>query len=482
MVGCLEKVKSLSLAIDGWHGAHEHTERASMPKTMNQELFTWSARRLAQAMAARELRAETLVRALIERSAELNPVLQVWSSFDEAKALRGAKDLDRQASQRSPRGPLHGLPLAVKDIIDVAGLPTEFGSPIFRGHVSDSDAACVALTRAAGAHVMGKTVTTELANFTPAATRNPLNPAHTPGGSSSGSAAAVAAGIVPLALGTQTAGSVIRPAAYCGIAAYKPSPRRVPRSGVKLNADTLDEVGVFARDVADAALLAEVLTGMRLPVEDSALLPAPRIGVTLTPKATAASTATVAMVARCAKRLAAAGATVADARWPASMGDLFEAQRIIQAFETARALAPEWRYRRDLLSKALAAFVEDGQRIAAKDYVQALAVVHGAQASLEDLFGGFDVLITPAAPSAAPLGLSSTGDPVFNRPWQALGCPCIALRSGETEAVAVAVVVAGRGASHDGLGLPLGLQVVARLQDDARLFAASAWIEAALAR
>ena len=429
---------------------------------MTQPLHRWSAVRLLRALATRELSATALATALIERSQAIDPALHAWAWFEPQAALRSARALDRGPL----RGPLHGLPLAVKDIIDSAGVPTEYGSPIYAGHVPALDAACVSIAQSAGAWLLGKTVTTEFANMTPAATRNPHRAEHTPGGSSSGSAAAVAAGLAPVALGTQTAGSIIRPAAFCGIVGYKPSrERRIARAGVKLNSDTLDEVGVFARSVDDAALLGLALSGrpgQPLPSEQAF---APRIGVTLTSRADAASPEMTAMVLASAERLSAAGATVRDAAWPASFDALFDAQRVVQLCETARALAPEWLYRRKQLSAQLAAFLAEGVRIDGRAYTQAMSAARAARAALDQtLFDGLDVIITPAAPGAAPRGLSSTGDPLFNRPWQLLGCGCIA-------------IPAGRG----GRGLPLGLQGVGRPGDDGRLLAAAAWIEARLA-
>jgi amidase len=422
---------------------------------MKTPLHRWSTVQLVRAVAARELTAATLAEALIERSAALDPQLQAWVGFDAAAARRRARAADRGAGN----GALHGLPIGVKDIIDTAGIATAYGSPIYAGHVPAVDAACVALARAAGAWVLGKMVSTEFANMQPAATRNPHGLAHTPGGSSSGSAAAVAAGLVPLALGTQTAGSLIRPAAFCGIVAYKPSPRRIPRSGVKGNSDTLDEVGVLARSVDDAALLAGVLRGDASAALPSARAFVPRIGVALTSRAAALSADMLAMVAAAASRLGAAGARVADAAWPPAFDALFEAQRTVQLFETARALTPEVQYRRDLLSPLLRAFLDEGRRVPPAAYAQALAAGRDAASAIDLLFGDAEVLITPAAPGAAPRSLASTGDPLFNRPWQLLGCPCIALPGGV-----------------DGAGMPLGLQVVGRPHDDDRVFAAAAWI------
>lgn len=427
-----------------------------MTPALTEPLHRWSAVRLARALATRELTASALAEALIERSAALEPRLHAWAWFDAASAREQARVLDRGVASHS----LHGLPVAVKDNIDTAGIPTAYGSPIYAGHVPAADAACVALARAAGAWVLGKTVATEFANMTPGPTRNPHGSAHTPGGSSSGSAAAVAAGLAPLALGTQTAGSVIRPAAFCGIVGYKPSSRRIARAGVKANADTLDEVGVLARSVDDAALLAHVLCCRAEATLPSAQGFAPRIGVTLTSRASSLSADMLAMIATSARRLSAAGARVHDVvRWPAAFDALFEAQRTVQWFETARALAPEFQYRRADLSPALASFLEEGHRVEPAAYAAALACGRTASRAIEALFADVDVLITPAAPGAAPSDLSTTGDPVFNRPWQLLDCPCVSLPGGV-----------------DPAGLPLGLQVVARPHDDDKAFAAAAWI------
>ncbi len=422
-------------------------------------LHRWSAVRLVRAMAERELTAAELAEALIERSAAHEPKLQVWTGFD-AHAVRQRA----QAQDRAPRGgALYGLPIAVKDNIDTAALPTAYGSPIYAGHVPAVDAACVALARVAGAWVLGKTVATEFANMVPAATRNPHHLGHTPGGSSSGSAAAVAAGLAPLALGTQTAGSVIRPAAFCGIFGYKPSPRRIPRAGVKPNADTLDEVGVLARSIDDAALLAQVLSGRgdaRLPSMQAF---APRIGATLTSRPQALSAAMTSMLGASAQRLSAAGAAVRDVALPSTFDALFDAQRVVQQFETARALAPELQYRRAQLSPMLATYLDEALRVDGVAYAAALACGRAAGDAIESLFAGVDVLLAPAATGAAPRGFASTGDPLCSRPWQLLGCPCIALPG-----------------ALDDAGLPLGLQLIARPNDDDLLFAAAAWIGAAL--
>ena len=431
------------------------------------DLHRRSAVDLARALAAGALRPSHLAAALIERSAALEPQLQAWAWLDREAAHGRARAaaLDRLAAT----GPLHGLPFGVKDNIDTQGLPTAYGSRVYAGHVPLSDAACVALARGAGGWVLGKTACTEFANMTPCATRNPHDrdpgaELHTPGGSSSGSAAAVAAGLVPFALGTQTAGSVIRPASFCGVVGYKPSPGRIPRAGVKANADTLDEVGVLARSVDDAALLARAVSGLGGVDLPSAAAFRPRIGVTLTSRADAMSLEMAALVANAPKRLAAAGARVHDADWPTAFDALFDAQRTVQLFETARALAPELMYRSAMLSRGLVALLTEGARIAPAAYAAALGAARAGRAALEGLFAGADVLLTAAAPGTAPESLASTGDPQFSRPWQLLGCPSV-------------TVPGGRGAN----GLPLGLQLVARVGDDDRLLAAAAWVERALA-
>ncbi len=427
---------------------------------MSEPLHRLDAVTLAGRLAAGTLQDAALAEALIERSAALEPHLQAWAWFDAATARRRAHALDRSA----PPGALFGLPLAVKDNIDTAGIPTAYGSSLYAGHVPAADAACVALARAAGAWVLGKTACTEFANMTPCATRNPWHPGHTPGGSSSGSAAAVAAGMAPLALGTQTAGSVIRPAAFCGIVGYKPSPRRLPRAGVKANSDTLDEVGVLARSVADAAWLADTLAGLPWPAPLQARRP--RLAVTLTPRAAALSDAMADMIGVVASRLGAAGAAVTQADDGPSaeqLDALFDAQRTVQLFETLRALAPEWQYRRRQLSPGLRALLAEAQALPAEAYADALQAAASLRAGLDGLFGTADLLLTPAAPGAAPPSRKTTGDPLFNRPWQLLGCPCLTLPGGLSAE-----------------GLPLGLQLVARPGEDQRLFAAAAWTEGVL--
>lgn len=426
------------------------------------------ATQLARQIAARDLSAEAVTHSFLDAVHDAEAQVQAWAFIDPQLALATARELDRGR----PRGALHGLPVAVKDNIDTEGLPSEYGSAIFRGHVPRADAACVAAFKAAGAYTLGKTVTAELANFTPGATRNPYNPAHTPGGSSSGSAAAVAAHMAPFAIGTQTAGSVIRPAAYCGVVGYVPTRGRIPRSGVKAVSDSLDAVGVFARSVGDAALLASVLClepRLARAVEDPV---APSLAVTLTPWAEQLAPTLQSALERTGRFAAQHGARVRRPVWheaaPPAFERLAEAQRLVQTFETARALGPEFDYRRADLSGRLATLIEEGRGISAGDYVAALQLGRDCALAIDKLIGDDDAVLAPAAPGEAPLGLASTGDPIFNRAWHLLGAPqiCVPLPAAYARGPA---------------GLPLAVQLVGRPGEDARLLACAAWLEATLA-
>lgn len=434
---------------------------------MREPLNRLSATRLAQMIAAGDVTSEVVTRSFIDAIHDRNASIEAFAWFEADRALETARELDRLIANDRRRGPLHGVPVAIKDNIDTADMPTGYGSPIFATHKPNIDAACVGLLKDAGGFVIGKTVTAELANFTPGPTRNPHNPAHTPGGSSSGSAAAVAAHFAPLALGTQTAGSVIRPAAFCGVFAYKPSPRLVPRCGVKPNSDTMDEVGAFARSVEDLALVASVLAlkpvWKDVPAQYLATGAAPTIGWTATPHANAASASMLATLESSAQKLVQRGARHTEITWPRVFDGLFDAQKTVQVYETARALAAEYTYRRDLLSARLVDLIDQGRAVDTRTYIEALQLGRACAAAIDGLFGAADVVLCPSAPGDAPRGLGSTGDPIFNRPWHLIGCPALNIPCGRGEA-----------------GLPLGLQVIARPGDDAKLLAAGAWIEAKL--
>jgi Asp-tRNA(Asn)/Glu-tRNA(Gln) amidotransferase A subunit family amidase len=407
----------------------------------------------ARLLQRRELSAEALLRDCLARIEARESEVHAFVHLDAEAAMAQARALDAGPL----RGPLHGLPLAVKDIFDTFDFPTEMGSPIFAGNRPRVDAAAVALCREAGAVLIGKTVTTELANMTAGVTRNPVDPAHSPGGSSSGSAAAVADGMVPLALGTQTAGSIIRPAACCGIVGFKPSFGRVPRAGVKPNADSMDTVGGFGRTVADAALLASVLTGdarLRAQTPPDTL----RIGLVQGPDWRQAEEDVVACWEQAVRVLTPQASRCEDAALPRDFADVAVVQSTIQAAETAQALADEHRRHRARLSQALLALLDRGRAVDAQSLVAHRARVERWRAEIGALFDRHDVLLTPSAVDEAPEGLQFTGDPVFCRPWSLLGLPCVHLPF-----------------ASGSRGLPVGLQLVGRHGDDHRLLAAAQW-------
>ena len=424
------------------------------------DLRSLTVKEAARQIAEHRLSAEALTAAYLDHIEAREAVVGAWQYLDREAALAVA----RQRDAEPPRGPLHGIPIAVKDLIDTADMPTAYGSSIYRGHRPAADASCVALDRAAGAIVLGKTVTTEFATFTPGKTANPRNPAHTPGGSSSGSAAAVADGMAPLAFGTQTAGSVIRPAAYCGCVGYKPSFGLINRAGVKPLADSLDTIGILARNVEDAAFFAGVLS--ERPALRHLAMPgkAPRFGLYRTPMWDEAEPATAAALDMTREALERAGSAVAELAIAPRHQGLNQVQGTVMGFEMVRALAWERIEHSAELSPRLAQMLDAGLAIGAADYDLALAHAAEARAELDVFFGASDAILVPAAPGEAPAGLGGTGDPVFNRMWTLLGVPCVTLpaRSGET-------------------GLPTGVQFVGRLGDDARLLACAAFLERALA-
>jgi Asp-tRNA(Asn)/Glu-tRNA(Gln) amidotransferase A subunit family amidase len=377
--------------------------------------------------------------------------------------------LDVEAAQRAAElaglglKPLRGLPVGIKDIFDTADFPTQYGSPIYAGHRPGADAALVALVRRAGGLVLGKTVTTELASLQPAATRNPRHLGHTPGGSSSGSAAAVAAGMVPIALGSQTGGSVIRPAAFCGIAGFKPSFRLLPTVGMKCFSWSLDTAGVFAAGVADAAFAAAAITGRDLRIDRRAPA-APSIALVRTqlwPQASAEMQAALEHAARAAQ---AAGARVRELQLPPIFEEAMRAHATIQNHEAYRALAYEFDHHQERLGPILRQQLAHGAAIDFDSYDEARRTARQARRMFADLMADTDAMLTPSAPGAAPLGLGSTGDPMFNRLWTLLGPPCINV-PGLT----------------DPRGLPLGVQIVGRFARDRVVLEAAWFIERALA-
>jgi Asp-tRNA(Asn)/Glu-tRNA(Gln) amidotransferase A subunit family amidase len=361
--------------------------------------------------------------------------------------------------------PLRGLPVGIKDIFDTADLPTAYGSAIYAGHRPKADAAMVMLIRRAGGLVLGKTVTTEFASLEPACTRNPRYPAHTPGGSSSRSAAAVAAGMVPLALGSQTGGSVIRPAAFCGVAGFKPSYRLLPTVGMKCFSWSLDTVGLFGASVPDVAFAAATMSGRDLRVDGRPPQAAPVVALVRTPFWQDASAAMQKAVERAARAAERSGARVKDMELPPIFADAVRAHRIVQGYEAIRALAFEYDFHRDRMGPLLRAQLDDAATIDADTYDNARRITRRARRALIDLLPDGEVMLTPSAPGAAPKGLGSTGEPTFNRLWTLLGTPCVNVP----------------GLSDAG-GLPLGVQVVARFGRDRFALSAAAWLESAVAR
>ncbi|HZU88309.1 MAG TPA: amidase [Stellaceae bacterium] len=411
-------------------------------------------------LAAGDLTAEALVRASIDR-AQQRAALEAWAFFDPERALAQARAIDRAGRP----GPLKGVPIGIKDIIDTADMPTGHGSPIYHGNRPFADAACVALIRAASGVVLGKTVTTEFANRHPGATRNPHNPAHTPGGSSSGSAAAVADFHVPLALGTQTGGSVIRPAAFCGVVGYKPSFGDFSRVGVKMQSHTLDTLGIIARTLEDVVLLRAVLLAeTKAPAPIDRDIGAPRIGFCRTPAWDEAEPATHALLQRTAERLNAAGAALREVTLPPPFDDILETHARIFYFEAARNYGYEYEAHRDRVSEVLRMSVlEPGRALPLAAYIEAVEAAEAFRRHLDDLFGEVDLLLAPSAAGEAPPGLGSTGNARFNGLWTLAWTPCLTLP-------------AGTGPN----GLPLGIQLVGRRGRDRALLDAAAWVAARL--
>jgi Asp-tRNA(Asn)/Glu-tRNA(Gln) amidotransferase A subunit family amidase len=433
---------------------------------------------LSASDAARSIRqgaisSQELVEACLARVRETDAQIQAWAFLDPDHALAQARSADQYRLSGQPVGPLHGVPVGIKDIIDTADMPTENGSPLYAGRMPSRDAAVVALLRAAGAVIMGKTVTTEFAYRTPGKTRNPHNAAHTPGGSSSGSAAAVAAGMVPLALGSQTSGSTIRPASFCGVYGFKPTHGLIARHGMLRLSHTLDHVGLFARTVEDLALLAEQLVGYderdpdtrpraRIPYREVTAeeppLP-PMFAFVKTPHWDLVDAEARAAFAELLEHL---GDRVEEVELFPSAVSAWDWHRTIMEAEMAANLEREWESGRDRLSLALRAQLERGREVRAVDYQRAVAHVRPVQESFLELFEQrYDAILTPASTGTAPEGLGSTGDPVFCALWTLCGMPAVSLPLMQ-------------GAN----GLPLGVQLVGPRDGDARLLRTARWLAA----
>ncbi|MGH8703224.1 MAG: amidase [Burkholderiales bacterium] len=443
---------------------------------MDTSRLNWlSAEDAARAIRDGAISSAELVEACLARVREADANVQAWAFLDPAHALAQARALDERRKEGAPLGPLHGVPVGIKDIFDTADMPTEDGTVLHAGRTPARDAAVVARLRAAGAVIMGKTVTTELATYAPGKTRNPHHPEHTPGGSSSGSAAAVACGMVPVAVGSQTNGSVIRPAAYCGVYGFKPTHGLISRHGVLKLSRTLDQIGVFARTIEDLALVSEQIVGYderdpdtlppraRVPfvrvAEEEPPMP-PWFAFVKTPLWEQTEPDTREAIAELIEHL---GDCAEEFSLPESARDALEWHRTIMEAEMAANLVVEYDRGGDQLSDSLRAQLERGRKITALEYQVALARIPLLNEGFEELFERYDAILTPAAAGTAPRGLQSTGSPMFCTLWTLAGMPAVNLP-----------VMKGENS------LPLGAQLVGPRGGDARLLRTARWLVAQL--
>ena len=414
-----------------------------------------TATEAARAIAADRLSAMELMEACLDRAAAREGAVRADVHLDPAQA--------RRMAAKATSGPLHGIPVGVKDVLDTADMPSQYGSPIWAGHRPRADASAVALTRAAGGVIMGKTVTTEFATRRPGPTANPHDLGHTPGGSSSGSAAAVADFMVPLAFGTQTAGSIIRPAAYCGVVGYKPTFGTLHRAGMKVMSESLDTIGVLARSVADCALAISAMSGRDLGDPEEKPDRAPRFGLTLGPEPGKAAPETIAMLHAVADAARKAGAEVVDFTLPPEFVRAAETHPVLMNMETAQSLAWELNEARPQISPVLLEKLDWARGLKPTALRDAHLAQSAGKLALARVTDGLDALLTPSAPGEAPEGLGWTGDPAFNLLWTTLWGPNVG-------------IPAGKGPK----GLPLGVQLVGRLGDDAAVLGWARWLQAAL--
>ena len=440
---------------------------------MEASQLNWlSASDAARAIRDGAITSEQLVEACLARIREAEPQVQAWQFLDPQLALAQARALDELHREGKAAGPLHGVPVGIKDIMDTRDMPTEDGTVLHAGRTPARDATVVAMLRAAGAVIMGKTVTTECAYYCPGKTRNPHNPEHTPGGSSSGSAAAVAAGMVPVALGSQTNGSVIRPASFCGVYGFKPTHGLIPRHGILKLSRALDHVGFFSRTIEDLALLAEALVGH--DERDPDTVPRARPPFVATAAAEPPMPPLLAFVKgpvwdRAAEDTRAAydeliqelGNRVVEVELPESARAALDWHRTIMEAEMAANLEAEWERGKERLSEQLRALMTRGRETRALDYQKALARIPLLNDGFAEIFERFDAILTPPAAGTAPEGLGSTGDPSFCTLWTLLGTPAVTLPL-------------MKGAN----GLPLGVQLVGARHGDARLLRTARWLAA----
>ena len=429
-----------------------------------------SATEAAAAIRAGKITSEELVSACLDYIAAIEERIGAWAYLDPDHALKQAREADRALQEGKALGALHGVPVGVKDIFDTKDMPTEDGTVLHAGRQPAEDATAVALLREAGAIILGKTVTTELAVYAPGKTRNPHDPERTPGGSSSGSAAAVAASMAPLAIGTQSNGSVIRPASYCGIYGYKPSHGLISRHFVLQQSRPLDQVGVFARTIEDAALIAEQIMAFddRDPdtrprarpnlIEMLAGEPPvqPRLAFVKTPMWDQADTDTKEAFAELVAHL---GENVGEVKLPDIFNDTVAQHRTIMEADLARSFEREYAHGKDKLSSILREMIERGQKVLAVDYNHAVSLIPVLNRAFDNVFDWYDAILTPAATGEAPVGLESTGSPIFCTIWTLCGMPAISLP-----------LLQG---AH---GMPMGVQLVGSKGDDARLLRTARWL------
>jgi len=410
-------------------------------------------------IAAGRLTAERYVSSCLERIAAREKDVHAWAFLDPEFALEQARQRDKE----SPRGPLHGIPVGFKDIVDTVDLPTEYNSPIYKGHRPAWDASCVALTKRAGGIVLGKTVTTEFAYRHPGPTRNPHDLGHTPGGSSSGSAAAVADFMVPVAVGSQTGGSTIRPAAYCGVVGYKPSFGTINRFGVKPLSESLDHVGVLARTVEDVALFTHAMTGLGLPDLRTKPAGAPRVGFCRLPCWSEGEPSMHEKLELAASTLARKSARLSEIELGRDFAGIFADHVAINDYEVTRTLAFEQENHLDKLSARILENIRKSWNVPRARYDEAIRNAMRYRASFAAMMEDFDFVLTPAAPGEALEGLADTGSASFNRIWTLLGAPCV-------------TVPAYRGPK----GLPIGVQIVGACGSDRETLAWAEWTRRAL--
>ncbi len=426
---------------------------------MTPEPYTLTAAQAAEKIRTGEITPIELLESLLERIDQLEPKIEAWVTVDTEGAKKAAKALTRESQRGRVRSPLHGIPVGIKDIYDTKDLRTTMGSPIFRDNVPDNDAAIVAKLREAGAVIIGKTETTEFAYLDPAPTRNPWNTEHTPGGSSSGSAAAVAARMCPLAFGTQTGGSVMRPASFCGVPAIKPTHDLLSREGIYPQSWSLDHVGFMSRSVEDLILTLGALTGKQYGQRKTR----PRIGVPTTYFNETGTEEVIRNYTDTVSQLACAGAEVVYISLPASFKAIHATHRIIMYSEAAAVHEAKFRENPQQYRPHLQGEIYSGLLIPASSYLHAQRIRGIFRKELQAAMENVDVLLTPSAPTTALNGLASTGDAAFNVPWSIAGYPTVTLPSGLTKN-----------------GLPFGVQLIAKPYKEDELLSYSSWCERVL--